>query len=1333
MDAEPRGLDVAPTLPFDPGADTEVLRNLIKAARDGDRATRDAVARSLTQMSARLDRLDDDKWDLAPDGLEEALASGDVLEGLARLRGPPSLAGAASSVKTKLEAIARARADRLTRFAAAAASAKNKQAELSATERAVAYGMLPESHLLRGLINYYWKTARHEKVSSLALAALESGRFAGEKSALGRISRVLVKTAPDAAFEAFLAGMRLEAGRMRSFKTRVFADNVASSLGTFAPGCDFAVLLQTEDATGFLEAGLALEREGELAAAAGAFEKASFVKPERETALRRLVRLYALLGEKAALERTRRRIRHLGYAPVEGDVEEEGGVDTSGRVAWRFKHERCPIYAGMLRTGNLLVLGDSRPNGVGESMDALVALDARTGKVAWEWETPARELWLSRTGVCKGSVQYRGFGLADVGLVVEAAQRYTVDRGGHGGGSSIDCTRYFLDPATGAVLRSQDSPRPKVGYGALASYPEGIFIRAYENVLEGVAVSGTGRSWRLEVNPLVGWKERRNRRTFCHVSAGRVAAVGQDGWAMVASASDGAVLWRGRVPGVVDSPPHIGDGRAFFAALGGDVHAFDVRTGKPLWEKVFPMWARAMASEAGRLYCLHAGGTLRCLDASTGSELWSRAVDWTWERPWIGVSGAEVYVAPCGGGYLSAFSASTGERLWAMRIPRRSFRMEPIAEHGRLVVATAEGVLCLRTHEAAAGLERRIDGALALARRLENDGRLRQAAFAAAEAADRIDPGSFALKKEASRLAARAGLGEYAAMRMYEWVVPLAGEGVALNPEQESLLRGLLASDSDITAVRAAIVLATAGVLDGPVESVLRTRRAKVWRLKRRACRLLAENTPIDKISLAWGGKNDSKVIGLVFRKRRNAGASTAGVRSGADPHVMRGGEARRREPAGASVPATTLPQYLLSGLGKRDLPKVGAPSGGRKALAGAAEERLVEMLNAPDGLRREWAALALARLEAPEGDPATVGALGARLEDMLAEPKASDRIEVLATTARDSLGAWRARAVLTLVHLLRDEAGPVVMELFRRDPGANDRKDEWSRSLLEFAITIDTPEMLPIVLRHAVVGDQGYYRPPPWVAYVKRHAAQGMLRRHAERLLGRLAKGRLALPHDLRCLLGDGLVQEARAHVGSGKAGAELFQGSINVIGLFGSAEDVDALVRVAAAAETPAETRRCAVFALANIEGDEAHDALRLLTNLDKPGAHAQECRDFAALGMATRGDMESIMKSAYLSVAGHGPAREYARFVFAASSARAVHLRRGCRFWVSTSRKDTEDSILTKVLYFRDAMEPARSLEPVELFGLVPPEVVVPPARVPETAPASPLEAEEPFLVF
>jgi eukaryotic-like serine/threonine-protein kinase len=136
------------------------------------------------------------------------------------------------------------------------------------------------------------------------------------------------------------------------------------------------------------------------------------------------------------------------------------------------------------------------------------------------------------------------------------------------------------------------------------------------------------------------------------------------------------VAWRAKLDGAVDGTPAVAAGTVFAGSAGGELAAFDIRTGAMAWTRrgLGPI-ADSPAVEGGRVYAGTLSGHVLALKADDGSTLW----DWTgppdaaiWSSPILYRGLVLVGVAspygdePLVPGRLVGLDARTGKERWTM-------------------------------------------------------------------------------------------------------------------------------------------------------------------------------------------------------------------------------------------------------------------------------------------------------------------------------------------------------------------------------------------------------------------------------------------------------------------------------------------------------------------------------------------------------------------------------------------------------------------------------------------------------------------------------------------
>ncbi|MFG3494867.1 PQQ-binding-like beta-propeller repeat protein [Streptomyces sp. NPDC047928] len=160
--------------------------------------------------------------------------------------------------------------------------------------------------------------------------------------------------------------------------------------------------------------------------------------------------------------------------------------------------------------------------------------------------------------------------------------------------------------------------------------------------------------------------------------------------------ASGKLLWSGPLGAARPTAAVAGDDRGrLFAPVGNELHAFDLRTRKPLWRL---SGAGAVfgpgAPHAGTLYVANRDQTVYAVDPATGRARWRRSTEATAPGRGVprvtagGARGRALLVAD--GAQVTAFAAADGRRLWkfqdaGVQDPRAG---DPVAGYAALVVGT---------------------------------------------------------------------------------------------------------------------------------------------------------------------------------------------------------------------------------------------------------------------------------------------------------------------------------------------------------------------------------------------------------------------------------------------------------------------------------------------------------------------------------------------------------------------------------------------------------------------------------------------------------------------
>jgi len=150
----------------------------------------------------------------------------------------------------------------------------------------------------------------------------------------------------------------------------------------------------------------------------------------------------------------------------------------------------------------------------------------------------------------------------------------------------------------------------------------------------------------------------------------------------------------------VGQGPIVADGRVFAAAIEGGVHAFDLQTGKQIWEFRTDKKANIRLSGGpgvgeGLVVVGGLDGEVIALDASTGEKKWQAQVpNEVISAPAIGMG--TVFVRS-NDGRITAFDAASGERrwFWVQEVPMLSLRGNdgPVLGPGFVFVGNDDGTV----------------------------------------------------------------------------------------------------------------------------------------------------------------------------------------------------------------------------------------------------------------------------------------------------------------------------------------------------------------------------------------------------------------------------------------------------------------------------------------------------------------------------------------------------------------------------------------------------------------------------------------------------------------
>ncbi|HEU0336130.1 MAG TPA: PQQ-binding-like beta-propeller repeat protein [Gaiellaceae bacterium] len=265
----------------------------------------------------------------------------------------------------------------------------------------------------------------------------------------------------------------------------------------------------------------------------------------------------------------------------------------TGKVAWRHASGRCTASSPTVAGGVVFQAFLNRPpcnsdSSPSELDGAVVALDARTGKVRWR----------ALLGPTESSPLVTG------GLVVVGDWRGDVTA---------------LDRRTGKVLwRTATGGRVK---GAVAKSGRRLFVGAYDGRLYSFALR-TGRLlWRSSSQE--GLTGRGTFYSTPAVAYGRVYIGSTDGKVYSFGAASGDLIWSHGTGGYVYSSPAVAQGRVFAGSYSGRLYALDAATGDVAWEvDAGGEISGAPTAMAGLVYVATLAGRTLAVDLRTGKVAW---------------------------------------------------------------------------------------------------------------------------------------------------------------------------------------------------------------------------------------------------------------------------------------------------------------------------------------------------------------------------------------------------------------------------------------------------------------------------------------------------------------------------------------------------------------------------------------------------------------------------------------------------------------------------------------------------------------------------------------
>ena len=171
---------------------------------------------------------------------------------------------------------------------------------------------------------------------------------------------------------------------------------------------------------------------------------------------------------------------------------------------------------------------------------------------------------------------------------------------------------------------------------------------------------------------------------------------------------DGKIQWRAKAMSPIRSAPAVKDGRVFAVTISNETHAFDAKTGTPLWthagivEQATLLGGASPAVVDNVVIAAYSSGEVTALQAENGHELWadmltsSVRIDTVSSIPHIRarpvVDGNQV-IAISHGGRMTAIDLKTGVRQWQKEVG--GVRTPAVSGDWIFILIEQGDVLCL--------------------------------------------------------------------------------------------------------------------------------------------------------------------------------------------------------------------------------------------------------------------------------------------------------------------------------------------------------------------------------------------------------------------------------------------------------------------------------------------------------------------------------------------------------------------------------------------------------------------------------------------------------------
>ncbi|MSR07558.1 MAG: hypothetical protein EXR93_10915 [Gemmatimonadetes bacterium] len=160
-----------------------------------------------------------------------------------------------------------------------------------------------------------------------------------------------------------------------------------------------------------------------------------------------------------------------------------------------------------------------------------------------------------------------------------------------------------------------------------------------------------------------------------------IAVVTTDGFLVVVSRASGAKIWTSRLDGPGIAGPLVRDDRLYCASADGHTYAFDLPTGRTVWDRQSGPLVGPIAAANGRLLVATTAGQVRSLEGARGTVTWRRDLEHVLRSGPV-VVGDRAVVATDD----SLFALNLADGTLAAVAPARGVALNPPAVTGDLLI-----------------------------------------------------------------------------------------------------------------------------------------------------------------------------------------------------------------------------------------------------------------------------------------------------------------------------------------------------------------------------------------------------------------------------------------------------------------------------------------------------------------------------------------------------------------------------------------------------------------------------------------------------------------------